>query len=224
MLGRFQETLRIWRLAMAGERFDFDGRVLAGRGGGRAGARGSRGRCGAAGNAAPAAIRRSAEYGEAWTGDPMPIRATTGTPRPACTGSGRASSASVPFVVRMQDGWVADTRAEALRVIGPHYARMVDFYARSDMGRDVRARGPRRLHAGRHRRRVHRAAARNCTRTRASTTSSSAAASRPARRWRPRASRSRASARRSSRRSTPGTRRPTTRRSHACRPDLGLTP
>jgi len=30
----------------------------------------------------------------------------------------------------MQDGWVADTRAAAHEVIGPHYARMVDFYAR----------------------------------------------------------------------------------------------
>jgi alkanesulfonate monooxygenase SsuD/methylene tetrahydromethanopterin reductase-like flavin-dependent oxidoreductase (luciferase family) len=30
---------------------------------------------------------------------------------------------------------VADTRAEALEAILPHYARMVDFYARSAMGR-----------------------------------------------------------------------------------------
>ena len=30
MLGRFQETLRIWRRAFEGERFDFDGRALAG--------------------------------------------------------------------------------------------------------------------------------------------------------------------------------------------------
>ena len=39
----------------------------------------------------------------------------------------------------MQDGWVADTREEALRALGPHYARMVDFYARSPMGRNFGA-------------------------------------------------------------------------------------
>jgi alkanesulfonate monooxygenase SsuD/methylene tetrahydromethanopterin reductase-like flavin-dependent oxidoreductase (luciferase family) len=50
-----------------------------------------------------------------------------------------------PFVVRMQDGWVADTREEARRSFGPHYARMVDFYARSEMGRAFDAGGDHML-------------------------------------------------------------------------------
>ena len=155
MLGRFQETLRIWRRAMAGERFDFEGEHWQVRGGRRRPRR--RGRCGAGATPPPAAIRRSAEYATAWTSDPMPDDdwdTKAGLYRERARELGK-----VPFVVRMQDGWVADTRAAAHEVIGPHYARMVDFYARSDMGRTgFVARGPLGVHAGRYRRRVHRAA------------------------------------------------------------------
>ena len=132
MLGRFQETLRIWRRAMAGERFDFEGEHWHVRGGRLAPA--ASWPVWGGGNAAPAAIRRSAEYAEAWTSDPMPDDdwdTKAGLYRERARELGK-----VPFVVRMQDGWVADTRAAAHEVIGPHYARMVDFYARSDMGRE----------------------------------------------------------------------------------------
>jgi alkanesulfonate monooxygenase SsuD/methylene tetrahydromethanopterin reductase-like flavin-dependent oxidoreductase (luciferase family) len=136
MLGRFQETLRIWRLALSGERFDFDGDHWQVRGGKLAPVPERPWPLWGGGNVAPAAIRRSAEYGEAWTGDPMPLSraawdASAGLYRERALELGKR-----PFVVRMQDGWVADTREQALRVFGPHYARMVEFYKRSDMGRD----------------------------------------------------------------------------------------
>jgi alkanesulfonate monooxygenase SsuD/methylene tetrahydromethanopterin reductase-like flavin-dependent oxidoreductase (luciferase family) len=136
LLGRFQETLRIWRLACGGARFDFDGEHWQVRGGRLAPAPERPWPLWGGGNAAPAAIRRSAEYADAWSGDPMPIGRSAWDANVALYRERAAELGKRPFVVRMQDGWVADTHEEALRIIGPHYARMVDFYERSDMGRD----------------------------------------------------------------------------------------
>ena len=75
MLGRFQETIRIWRRAFEGERFDFDGDHWQVRQGMLApppyqpGGWPSWG----GGNASPAAARRSAGYAESWTSDPLPL-------------------------------------------------------------------------------------------------------------------------------------------------------
>lgn len=136
LLGRFQETLAIWRAALGGERFDFDGEHWQVRGGKLAPAPERPWPLWGGGNSAPAAIRRSADYGEAWTGDPMPLSRAAWDEHAGLYRERAAELGKRPFVVRMQDGWVADSREQALRVFGPHYARMVDFYARSPMGRD----------------------------------------------------------------------------------------
>jgi alkanesulfonate monooxygenase SsuD/methylene tetrahydromethanopterin reductase-like flavin-dependent oxidoreductase (luciferase family) len=142
LLGRFQETLRIWSLALGGERFDFDGEHWQVRGGRLAPVPAAPWPIWGGGNAAPAAIRRSAEYGQAWTGDPMPISRADWDEAAGLYRSRARELGKRPFVVRMQDGWVADTREEALRIFGPHYARMVDFYARSAMGREFGSSDP----------------------------------------------------------------------------------
>jgi alkanesulfonate monooxygenase SsuD/methylene tetrahydromethanopterin reductase-like flavin-dependent oxidoreductase (luciferase family) len=145
MLGRFQEALKVWRLALGGERFDFDGEFWQVRGGRLAPAPERPWPLWGGGNAAPAAIRRSAEYADAWTADPMPIARDAFAEAVSLYRSRAEELGKRPFVVRMQDGWVADTREEALRVFGPHYERMVGFYARSDMGRDFGAAGDHML-------------------------------------------------------------------------------
>jgi alkanesulfonate monooxygenase SsuD/methylene tetrahydromethanopterin reductase-like flavin-dependent oxidoreductase (luciferase family) len=145
MLGRFQETLKIWRLALGGERFDFDGEFWQVRGGKLAPLPERPWPLWGGGNAAPAAIRRSAEYGEAFTGDPMPIARADWDEQVALYRERAEQLGKRPFVVRMQDGWVADTREQAHAVIGPHYERMVGFYAGSKMGRDFGAPGDHML-------------------------------------------------------------------------------
>ena len=95
LLGRFLEALKIWRAAFQGERFDFEGEhwqvrdgLLAPRPSRRAA-----GRSGAAATPAPAAIRRSASYGECWTCDPLPLTEDVGTSMRASTASAPRSSA-----------------------------------------------------------------------------------------------------------------------------------
>jgi alkanesulfonate monooxygenase SsuD/methylene tetrahydromethanopterin reductase-like flavin-dependent oxidoreductase (luciferase family) len=145
LLGRFQETLAVWRLALEGSRFDFDGSHWQVRGGRLAPLPERPWPIWGGGNAAPAAIRRSAEYAEAWTSDPMPISRADWDDAVGLYRARALELGKRPFVVRMQDGWVADTREEALRVFGPHYERMVDFYARSSMGRSFDAAGDHML-------------------------------------------------------------------------------
>jgi alkanesulfonate monooxygenase SsuD/methylene tetrahydromethanopterin reductase-like flavin-dependent oxidoreductase (luciferase family) len=145
MLGRFQETLKLWRLALEGRRFDFDGEFWQVRGGKLAPAVDRPWPLWGGGNAAPAAIRRSAEYGEAWTSDPMPIARAEWEEQAALYRERAVELGKRPFVVRMLDGWVADTREEAAAVIGPHYERMVSFYAASNMGRSFGAAGDHML-------------------------------------------------------------------------------
>ena len=76
LLGRFQEAIKVWDLAFKGERFDFDGdfyKVEQGLLAPQPWQRGGWPFWGG-GNANPAAIRRSAQYGEAWTCDPSPLQ------------------------------------------------------------------------------------------------------------------------------------------------------
>lgn len=133
LLGRFQETVRIWREACAGGRVDFEGEHWQVRGGRLAPAPERPWPLWGGGNAAPAAIRRSAEYADAWTADPMPMSRADFDERAGLYRRRAEELGKRPFVVRMQDGWVADTRAQAEAAIGGHYAQMVDFYARSEM-------------------------------------------------------------------------------------------
>ncbi len=130
MLGRLKETLEVLRLAFAGERFSFAGKhwqVDSGRlapppyqpggwplwGGG---------------NAVPAAIRRSAEYGESWTSDALPFERATWEASAGLYRERARELGKVPFVVMMRDGWVADDFASAAAKFGEHYARQVRFY------------------------------------------------------------------------------------------------
>jgi alkanesulfonate monooxygenase SsuD/methylene tetrahydromethanopterin reductase-like flavin-dependent oxidoreductase (luciferase family) len=132
LLGRFLEALRIWRAAFGGERFDFAGAHWTVRDGYLAPAPFQPGGwpLWSGGNASPAAIRRSADIGEAWTCDPMPhapeaFAADLQTYRERAEALGKR-----PFVALMRDGWVADSFADAAHVFGEHYARMTRFYLR----------------------------------------------------------------------------------------------
>jgi len=132
LLGRFLEALRVWRAAFKGERFSFDGDHWEVRDGFLAPAPFQEGGwpIWSGGNASPAAIKRSATFGEAWTCDPMPhareaFLADAGAYRERAEELGKQ-----PFVVLMRDGWVADSFDEAAEVFGSHYARMTRFYLR----------------------------------------------------------------------------------------------
>ena len=83
-----------------------------------------RGKCG------PAAARRSADYGECWTSDPLPMtdadwRARSGAYRERAHELGKQ-----PFIVAMRDGWVADSFEEAPAQFGSHFIRSARFYVR----------------------------------------------------------------------------------------------
>jgi len=132
LLGRLLEALRIWRLAFAGERFDFAGDHWTVRDGFLAPAPFQEGGwpIWSGGNASPAAIRRSASQADAWTADPMPM-AQDAFRADAEAYRGRARAlGKKPYIVLMRDGWVADSSEEASRTFGEHYARMTRFYLR----------------------------------------------------------------------------------------------
>ena len=133
LLGRFRETVEIWRRAFAGERFDFDGehwQVRDGRldpppfqpggwplwGGG---------------NASPAAAARSAEYAESWTADPLPTSDETWEERAGAYRERARALGKRPFVALMRDGWVADSFEEAARTFGEHFLPAARFYLRT---------------------------------------------------------------------------------------------
>ena len=135
LLGRFNETLRIWRAACAGEPFDFDGdhwRVENGRLAPAPAQPGGWPLWGG-GNAVSAAIRRSAEYADAWTCDPMPMERAAWDEHAGLYRDRAAELGKRPFVVLMRDGWVADSFEQAVRTFGEHYARMARFYFRAGM-------------------------------------------------------------------------------------------
>lgn len=133
LLGRFLETVRIWKEAFKGERFDFDGthwKVEQGllapgpyQEGGWPIWGGS--------NASPEAIRRSATYGEAMTADPFPHLREVWDERVASYEEAARELGKEPYIVMMRDGWVADTFEEAAEEFGTHFVEEWKFYHRA---------------------------------------------------------------------------------------------
>jgi alkanesulfonate monooxygenase SsuD/methylene tetrahydromethanopterin reductase-like flavin-dependent oxidoreductase (luciferase family) len=132
LLGRYLEGLRIWRQAFGGESFDFDGvhwQVRNGRlapvpyqpdgwpiwGGG---------------NASVAGARRAAEEAECWTCDPLPVPDEIWEERVGAYRERALELGKRPFVVAMQDGWVADSFEEAAEEFGQHFLPSARFYVR----------------------------------------------------------------------------------------------
>ena len=132
MLGRFQETLEIWRLAFRGERFDFEGRHWQVRDGMLAPPAYQPGGwpIWGGGNASPAAARRSADYAAAWTCDPLPLTDSVWDERVSAYRRRAHELGKQPFVVLMRDGWVADSFEAAVRDFGEHFATVARFYFR----------------------------------------------------------------------------------------------
>ena len=119
MLGRLQETLRIWQMAFEGERFSFEGRHWQVREGMLAPRPYQDGGwpLWGGGNASPAAARRSADYAESWTADPLPMTDAVWNERAGAYRERALELGKRPYVVVMRDGWVADTlRAGGARV------------------------------------------------------------------------------------------------------------
>jgi alkanesulfonate monooxygenase SsuD/methylene tetrahydromethanopterin reductase-like flavin-dependent oxidoreductase (luciferase family) len=139
MLGRFQEALRLWTAAVGGERFDFDGEFWQVRDGQLAPGPAQPGGwpLWGGGNKVPAAVRRCADYAEAWTCDPMPMTDAAFARDAGLYRERAAALGKRPFVVLMRDGWVADSAERSAEVFGEHYARMTRFYLRHDaLGRN----------------------------------------------------------------------------------------
>jgi alkanesulfonate monooxygenase SsuD/methylene tetrahydromethanopterin reductase-like flavin-dependent oxidoreductase (luciferase family) len=132
MLGRFLETLKIWRAAFAGESFDFAGRHWQVRGGRLAPPPFQAGGwpIWGGGNANPEAAARSATYGECWTADPFPLTDADWAARAGAYRERARALGKRPYIVQLQDGWVADSYEAAARTFGPHFARIARFYFR----------------------------------------------------------------------------------------------
>jgi alkanesulfonate monooxygenase SsuD/methylene tetrahydromethanopterin reductase-like flavin-dependent oxidoreductase (luciferase family) len=132
MLGRFQETIRIWKRAFEGERFDFAGDHWQVRQGMLAPAAHQPGGwpIWGGGNASPAAARRSADYAESWTSDPLPLTDDVWNERSGAYRERALELGKRPFVVVMRDGWVADSFEHAAREFGEHFATVARFYLR----------------------------------------------------------------------------------------------
>lgn len=133
LLGRFQETLRIWQAALGGEPLSVDGEFWGTVKGRLAPPPAQAGGwpIWGGGNASAAAIRRSAEYAAAWTSDPMPMTREAWEADVGAYRSRAAELGKAPFVVLMRDGWVADTAQDAARVFGEHYVRIARFYRKT---------------------------------------------------------------------------------------------
>jgi alkanesulfonate monooxygenase SsuD/methylene tetrahydromethanopterin reductase-like flavin-dependent oxidoreductase (luciferase family) len=132
MLGRFQETLRIWRRAFEGERFDFDGKHWQVRDGMLAPQPYQYGGwpIWGGGNASAVAARRAADYAECWTCDPLPLADEVWEERVGAYRERALERGKRPFVVLMRDGWVADSFEQAAREFGEHFATVARFYFR----------------------------------------------------------------------------------------------
>jgi alkanesulfonate monooxygenase SsuD/methylene tetrahydromethanopterin reductase-like flavin-dependent oxidoreductase (luciferase family) len=132
LLGRHQEALKVWRLAMKGERFDFDGdfyKVEQGLLSPQPWQRGGWPIWGG-GNASPAAIKRSADYAEAWTCDPSPLMKSVWDERTTAYRERAEEVGKRPFIVLMRDGWVDDSFEDAAREFGTPYINETLFYFR----------------------------------------------------------------------------------------------
>jgi alkanesulfonate monooxygenase SsuD/methylene tetrahydromethanopterin reductase-like flavin-dependent oxidoreductase (luciferase family) len=132
MLGRFLETLKIWRAAFSGERFDFSGRHWEVRGGQLAPPPFQAGGwpIWGGGNANPEAAARSATYGECWTADPFPLTDADWEGRAGAYRERAEQLGKRPYVVLLQDGWVADSFEQAAAEFAVHFARIARFYFR----------------------------------------------------------------------------------------------
>jgi alkanesulfonate monooxygenase SsuD/methylene tetrahydromethanopterin reductase-like flavin-dependent oxidoreductase (luciferase family) len=132
MLGRFLEALEIWRRAFTGERFDFDGRHWQVRGGQLQPQPYQPGGwpIWGGGNASAAAARRSAEYGDCWTCDPLPITDEAWRERANAYRERALELGKQPLIVAMRDGWVADSFEEAAAEFGTHFVSAARFYVR----------------------------------------------------------------------------------------------
>ncbi len=132
MLGRFQESLAVWRHAFGGERFSFEGdfwQVRDGRLRPRPYQPGGWPIWGG-GNVSAAAARRCADYGECWTSDPMPVADEAWEERAGAYRERARELGKAPFVVAMRDGWLADSFEQAAREFGEHFVRAARFYVR----------------------------------------------------------------------------------------------
>jgi alkanesulfonate monooxygenase SsuD/methylene tetrahydromethanopterin reductase-like flavin-dependent oxidoreductase (luciferase family) len=132
LLGRFQEAIRIWQTAFAGERFDFPGKYWQVEQGLLAPQPYQTGGwpIWGGGNAVPAAIRRSAEYGAAWTCDPFPLMKEVWDEQAGSYREHARELGKQPFIVLMRDGWVADSFEDAAAQFGTHFVEEMRFYYR----------------------------------------------------------------------------------------------
>jgi alkanesulfonate monooxygenase SsuD/methylene tetrahydromethanopterin reductase-like flavin-dependent oxidoreductase (luciferase family) len=132
LLGRFKEFIDVWRLAFEGERFDFDGKHYRVKQGLLAPQPFQQGGwpIWGGGNAVPAAIRRSAEYGECWTCDPFPLMKELWEEQVGAYRERAQELGKQPYIVLMRDGWVADTFEDAAREFGTHFVEEMRFYYR----------------------------------------------------------------------------------------------
>ncbi len=132
LLGRFQESIRIWHEAFKGERFDFPGQYWQVEQGLLAPQPYQKGGwpIWGGGNANPAAIRRSAEYGACWTCDPFPLMKEVWNEQSGAYREYARELGKEPYVVLMRDGWVADTFEDAARQFGTHFVEEMRFYYR----------------------------------------------------------------------------------------------
>jgi alkanesulfonate monooxygenase SsuD/methylene tetrahydromethanopterin reductase-like flavin-dependent oxidoreductase (luciferase family) len=133
LLGRFLETVRIWQEAFKGERFTFEGKHWRVEDGLLAPQPYQEGGwpIWGGGNASPAAIRRSAGYGECWTCDPFPLMKEVWDAQAGGYRRHAEELGKTPFVVLMRDGWVADTFEDAAREFGTHFVEEMRFYYRA---------------------------------------------------------------------------------------------
>ena len=133
MLGRFLESMEVWRRAFTGDRFDFHGRHFRVDDGLLAPPPHQSGGwpIWGGGNVSAAAIARSAEYASSWTCDPGPLDPTLWAERVGAYRERARALGKEPFVVLMRDAWIDDTTAEALREFGPHMVKEARFYLRN---------------------------------------------------------------------------------------------
>jgi alkanesulfonate monooxygenase SsuD/methylene tetrahydromethanopterin reductase-like flavin-dependent oxidoreductase (luciferase family) len=132
LLGRFNEAIAVWRRAFEGERFDFSGDFYQVENGLLAPQPYQRGGwpLWGGGNANPAAIRRSAAFGDAWTCDPGPLLKDQWDERTGAYREYAEELGKKPFIVLMRDGWVADTFEQAAEAFGTHFVSEMRFYVR----------------------------------------------------------------------------------------------
>jgi alkanesulfonate monooxygenase SsuD/methylene tetrahydromethanopterin reductase-like flavin-dependent oxidoreductase (luciferase family) len=130
LLGNFNEQIKIWQEAFKGERFDFDGKHWKVEQGLLAPQPYQEGGwpIWGGGNANPAAIRRSAAYGDAWTCDPSPIQKDVWEERTTAYREYAEELGKEPYIVLMRDGWVDDTFEKAAQEFGTHFISEFLFY------------------------------------------------------------------------------------------------